>query len=147
VDVRRLAAVDMHGLNGTALRRRLILFEFAFGAVAGIAIGLFLIVASSSPLGVLLGIYAVGVAANYAPLAIHAASLRRPAALRSELRDVDIRAELRHYTRAQLWVFMPLLFVWLDLRQSASRPGADAGPLGKPARPCPTGVCRLGAGC
>jgi hypothetical protein len=40
VDVRRLAAIDMHGVAGTRRRRRLILAEFVIGAVGGLAIGL-----------------------------------------------------------------------------------------------------------
>ncbi len=50
------------------------------------------------------------------PLAIHALSLRSRAGLRRELRGVDLRAELRYYTRAQIWVFVPLSFVWFALR-------------------------------
>jgi len=34
LDVRRLAAVDMHGTHGTLLRRRIILAEFVLGALA-----------------------------------------------------------------------------------------------------------------
>jgi hypothetical protein len=35
VDVRRLAAVDMHGARGSLLRRRVILAEFVLGAIGG----------------------------------------------------------------------------------------------------------------
>jgi hypothetical protein len=41
--------------------------------------------------------------------------LRRPARLREELRGVDLKGELRHYTLAQFWVFVPFLFVWFEL--------------------------------
>ena len=50
VDVRRLAAVDMHGVRGTLVRRRIILAEFVLGAVLGPAIGV-LVAASTSSLG------------------------------------------------------------------------------------------------
>jgi hypothetical protein len=115
VDVRRLAAVDMHALKGTDLRRRVIIAEFVLAAVGGLAIGAYMLLWVGGTVGTILGLYAVGVAANYVPLAIHALSLRRPARLREELRGVDLRGELRHYTLAQFWVFVPLLFVWFEL--------------------------------
>lgn len=111
----------MHGTRGTDLRRRLIIAEFMIGAIAGIAIGLFVVVSSERALGALIGSYAIGVGANYVPLALHALSLRDPSALRSELRNVDIAATLRHYTGTQFWVFVPFLFVWLDAKQRRAR--------------------------
>jgi hypothetical protein len=39
MNVRRLAAVDMHGAAGRALRRRIILAEFVLGFVGMVAIG------------------------------------------------------------------------------------------------------------
>lgn len=116
VDVRRLAAVDLHGLNGTAFRRRLIIAEFLFGALGGFAIGLYLLVlAGGGTSAKILGIYAIGVAANYVPLLLHALTLRRPHRLRQELSGVDLRRELRHYTVAQMWVFVPFAFTWFAL--------------------------------
>ena len=117
VNVRRLAAVDMHGLNGTVLRRRLIIAEFVLSALAGIGIGLFLLFSTPDAVGIVLGLYAIGVGANYVPAAIHALSLRSPARLKAELAGADVESELRHYTAAQLWVFVPLLFVWLAVAQ------------------------------
>lgn len=115
VDVRRLAAVDMHALKGTDLRRRVIIAEFVLAAVGGIAIGLFLLFGVGGTLATVVGLYVLGIAANYVPLAIHALALRRPERLREELRGVDLRGELRHYTLAQFWVFVPLVFVWFEL--------------------------------
>lgn len=115
VDVRRLAAVDMHALKGTEFRRRVIIFEFVAAAIGGVAIGVSLVLGVGGVVGTVVGLYAVGVALNYVPLAAHALSLRRPARLREELRGVDLRAELRYYTYAQFWVFVPLLFVWFEL--------------------------------
>jgi len=115
VDVRRLAAVDMHALKGSDLRRRVIIAEFVLAAVGGLAIGLFLLFGVGGAVATIVGFYTLGVAANYVPLAIHALSLRRPARLREELRGVDLRDELRYYTLAQFWVFVPLVFVWFEL--------------------------------
>ncbi len=116
VDVRRLAAVDMHALSGTNLRRRLIIAEFLSGAIGGAAIALFVLFTSDSALGTAVAAYAFGVAANYVPLAAYALSMRSAGRLRRELAGVDLQAELRHYTRAQFLVFVPLLLVWLALR-------------------------------
>jgi hypothetical protein len=113
-DVRRLTAIDMHALEGTALRRRIIIAEFIAGAASGILIGAFLVLAGGA-VSAILGLYAIGVGANYVPLAAHALSLRDPADLEAELRGVDLRAELRRYTGWQFYVFVPLLFVWLAL--------------------------------
>lgn len=113
VDVRRLAAVDMHGLKGTIFRRRLIIAEFLLGALGGFAVGLYLLVlAGGGTAAKVLGAYAIGVAANYVPLLVYALALRRPARLRQELSGVDLRRELRYYTLAQLWVFVPFAFFW-----------------------------------
>ncbi len=116
VDVRRLAAVDMHALKGTELRRRVIIAEFLLAVLGGFAIGLYVLVAIGGVVGTIAGLYAIGVGANYLPLAYHALSLRRPERLRAELRGVDLRGELRYYTAAQFWVFVPLAFVWFELR-------------------------------
>jgi hypothetical protein len=115
VDVRRLAAVDMHALKGTEFRRRVIIAEFLLAAIGGFAIGLYLLLGVGGTAGTIIGLYVLGIAANYVPLAIHALSLRRPARLREELRGVDLRGELRYYTYAQFWVFVPLIFVWFEL--------------------------------
>lgn len=125
VDVRRLAAIDMHGWRGTRLRRTLIVTEFVAGAVGGTAIGV-LVIADAGGLGWrLFGLWLVGISLNYVPLALHALSLLPPGRLTAELAGVDIPAELRHYTTAQLRVVVPLLFVLLalvQLRPSSSRP-------------------------
>lgn len=114
VDVRRLAAVDMHALKGTDLRRRVITAEFVLAAVGGVAIGLYLLLGVGGTVSTAVGLYAIGVGANYVPLAVHALSLRRPARLREELRGVDLDGELRYYTVAQFWVFVPLIFLWFE---------------------------------
>ena len=116
VDVRRLAAVDMHALRGTDTRRRAILAEVVLGTIAGIGIGTFLLFSAAGALGLVLGAWALGIGINYVPLAVHALSLRSRTRLRRELRGVDLPAELRYYTRAQFWVFVPLSFVWFALR-------------------------------
>jgi hypothetical protein len=122
-DVRRLAAVDMHALSGTDRRRRVIIAEFLAGAIGGAAVALFLLLTADDALDTALGLYALGVAANYAPLSAHALSLRSPQQLRRELVGVDLPAELRYYTRAQFLVFVPFLLVLLALLPAARSSG------------------------
>ncbi len=119
-NVRRLAAVDMHGAHGTSLRRTVIVSEFVLGAVAGTPLGILLATRASALGWLLLGIWIAGICLNYVPLALHALSLAGRGRLESELRGADISQELRHYTKAQLWIFVPLLFVVLAPLQRAS---------------------------
>ncbi|MEO3747244.1 hypothetical protein [Plantactinospora sp. B5E13] len=116
LDVRRLAAIDMWGSVGVRWRRWVILGEFLLGVVGGGVLGLAL---ASSGGGVRTGLgwWLTGVAANYVPLSVHALTLVRPGALEAEIREVDVAAELRHYTTAQMWVIVPLLLVVLAVRQ------------------------------
>jgi hypothetical protein len=118
LDVRRLAAVDMHGLKGGRIRPRVILAEFLFGAVAGPLLGLFMVVAADGVVWKLIGVAMIGIGLNYVPLARHALALRTPEALAAALDGVDVRPELRRYTALQLWVCVPLALVIFDRRQS-----------------------------
>jgi hypothetical protein len=111
--IRRLAAVDMHGATGTSVRRRLIVAEFLLGAAGGTALGLFIAISTSTIGWLLFGLWLTGVCLNYVPLALHALLLSRSGRLEAELAGVDISHELRHYTRAQFWIAVPLLFVIL----------------------------------
>jgi hypothetical protein len=127
LDVRRLAAVDMWGSAGAPWRRWVILVEFVAGVAGIAAIGVALLVGGGA-LAVVLGVWAFGVAANYVPLAAHALSLIRAGRLEAELAQVDVGAELRHYTAAQLWIVVPVLVAVLGARQAWARKrraGAD----------------------
>lgn len=111
----------MHGSAGSTRRRRIILAEFLIGAVVCIGLGLWAL----SPGGMaatLFGLWLIGCGINYVPLSLHALSLSRPGALDAELRGVDIRSELRYYTRTQVWVFVPLAIVVLALLQRDRQP-------------------------
>lgn len=110
IDVRRLAAIDMHGLQGRRLRRRVILAEFVLGVVVCVALGI-VSVSFGGAGSLVFGLWLIGAGLNYVPLSWHAISLSRPGALEAELAGADIPAELRYYTRAQLWVFVPLALV------------------------------------
>jgi hypothetical protein len=113
VDVRRLAAIDMWGSAGVRWRRWVILAEFLLGVFGGAALGLALATSGGGTFATAAGWWLVGVALNYLPLSLHALTLVRPGALEAEIEGVDVFAELRHYTTAQLWVVVPLLFLVL----------------------------------
>jgi hypothetical protein len=120
IDVRRLAAVDMYGSAGSRIRRRVILAEFVLGALVGSGLGVFVLVGTDGWMPVF-GAWILGACLNYVPLAAHAIDLSRPGVLERELQGVDVPAELRHYTKAQLWLFVPLLLIALAIAQSRRR--------------------------
>ncbi|MDQ6880255.1 MAG: hypothetical protein M3082_21635 [Candidatus Dormibacteraeota bacterium] len=128
LDVRRLAAVDMYGGAGTAVRRHLILAEFVIGTVGGIVIGLWVSIGAASTGWRLFGAWIAGIGVNYLPLALHAASLSRVGALDAELAGVDVAQELRRYTYLQFWIVVPLLLAALAVRQGRHRSSAGQGP-------------------
>lgn len=116
IDVRRLAAVDMYGARGALRRRQIIRAEFIVGVVGGISLGTLALLGSSVVTQVL-GAWLIGVGINYVPLAAYAMSLCAPGRLEAELAGLDIRAEQRYYTRAQLQLFVPLLVAALAVAQ------------------------------
>lgn len=117
IDVRRLAALDMHGARGTLRRRRVILAEFSLGVVGAAALGIWLLTWGGIA-GIVFGICLLGLAANYLPLTVHVVALWRSEALHAELEGVDLRAQLRHYTRAQVWVLVPFWIAGLAIVQA-----------------------------
>ena len=104
----------MHGPRGGPLRGRVILLEFVAGTVGSLALGVGLL-GRSGAASAILGIWLLGLAANYLLLTVHATdcarsiSLGRPGALESELAGVDLRSDLRRYTRGQVLVLLPVL--------------------------------------
>jgi hypothetical protein len=117
MDVRRLAAIDMHGVKGTLTRRRVILAEFIVGVIALVTIGVVIGLNASSWQWRLIGAWFVGVGLNYLPLALHAVELYRPGRLDAELAGVDVLPELRRYGLLQFWVFVPLALVVMAVRR------------------------------
>ena len=115
VDVKRLAALDMHGSRGTMRRRRIILIEFTAGAIASLALAAWLIASAPTTAG------AISRSAARAP-PVYAVALSRPGALDAELAGVDTLPELRRYTLLQFWVFIPLSMVIFAARPPARRP-------------------------
>ncbi len=123
VDVRRLAAIDMYGTKGTALRRRVVLAEFALALPGAVALGSWLVFGASGLGAHLFGIWIIGAGLNYAPLTAYAISLSRAGALEAELAGVDAGQELRHYSVRQAWLFVQLSLIAMILRRRKPLPG------------------------
>jgi ABC-type Fe3+-siderophore transport system permease subunit len=121
LDVRRLAALDMHGLAGARMRRRVILAEFVLGAVGCIVIGLLTATRAPGTGWRVIGVWLAGIGVNYVALALHAMSLSRTGALDAELAGVAVGSELRRYTYLQLWIVVPLLLAVLAALQLRRR--------------------------
>ena len=75
MNVRRLAAIDMYGAQGTTRRRRIILAEFLVVVVVMVAFGIWLTAYASGLGGRMLGIWMIGAGLNYAPLAAYEIAL------------------------------------------------------------------------
>ena len=112
--VRRLAAVDMHGVAGTRRRRRIVCAEFGLGTAGLVALAVILLGHEAWPWA----IWALGCGANYAALAVYAISLYPGGRLAAELEGVDVRSEIRRYTAAQLLLFIPALIAIVAGAQS-----------------------------
>ena len=117
MNVRRFAAIDMHGLADSASRRKFILLKFILGAILSLILGVFVFITADSLFWTVFGLWLIGIGFNYVPLAMYGISFTRPGALRRELAGVDIPDELRKYTGLQIWVFLPLALVYLAIRQ------------------------------
>jgi hypothetical protein len=107
VDVRRLEAVDMHGLSGSTTRRRMIQGEFFVGAAGCLSLGILTSLATER-WGRVLGPWLIGIGVNYVPLAIHAVRLSHPGALEKELEGVNLRSEARRVGIGQLLDPLPV---------------------------------------
>jgi hypothetical protein len=94
-----------------------ILAEFGLGTLGATAFGVWLLTWGGVG-GLVVGILLLGLAANYLPLTVHVLALWRPEALETELAGVDLGAQLRHYTRAQVWVLVPFWIAGLAAAQA-----------------------------
>jgi hypothetical protein len=64
-------------------------------------------------------VWLLGLCANYLLLTWNVARLWPPRRLQEELAGADLRSELRHYTRAQVWVLAPFWVAVLGVVQAA----------------------------
>src|SRR5262245_38335842 len=101
IDVRRLAAVDL-----VYLGPRVIITEFAVGALGCLALGVFAIVRSRTLATMLIGVYLVTLGLNYVPLLLAAIDLTRDGSAVSliERETTERRALFRKYRRQTVWI-------------------------------------------
>lgn len=133
VDIRRLAAVDLYGVAGTRFRRSIITAEFIIGMVAGIAVGIAVLVSSDGLLWRLFGAYVATACSNYIPLTLHALSMARLRTLQPELAGADIGRELRTYSKRQFWLAVPFLFLVIGVPQAMGNRPIDQEQPNDPA--------------
>ena len=101
-----MAAVDMHGRSGSMRRRRIIRAEFLAAALGCPLLGILCLLAGG--VWLVLGVWLLGIGANYIALALAAVNLSQSGALEAELAGLDIGSELTLGTGAQLWILVPL---------------------------------------
>jgi hypothetical protein len=98
-------------------RRRLVLAEFVVAAAIGIGAGA-LALRGSSPATIVFGCYLVGIGINYAALTLVAWSMLRQGTVTRELEGLDVPAELRRSTIAQVRLLVPL---WVAVQALGER--------------------------
>jgi hypothetical protein len=119
INIRKLAAVDM-ALHGT----RFILGEFAVGIVLPLILGLISIRAglfgdARVAREIVLGLWMIGVSANYIPLFIYAVLIARSGTVKEE--GQPELANVKRYTVQQVIIFIPFFVPILAVLQECSR--------------------------
>lgn len=119
ISIRKLAAVDMAWLGA-----RVILAEYALGIVLPLALGALSLrsgLSSEARVGwqVVMGVWLVGIAANYIPLFIYAVLIARAGTVKQEGSPELARA--RRYGLQQVVILVPLLVVVIALVQEGRR--------------------------
>ena len=109
IDVRKLAAIDLHFLGP-----RIILAEFGLGVPIMLALGILSLrvglLRTHALWQIVLGVYLLLLAVNYIPILWCAIDLTRHGNTAAELGDElrDKGAAMRKYRRQSLWLLVPL---------------------------------------
>ena len=116
IDLRKLAAIEILFLGS-----KLILAEYACGVLLSIALGLFVVFRSRSPLQFLLGVYLICLGINYVPMFIYAVALRNKRNAGMEIADEldDTRRAMSRYRVQSLILLVPLsapILAWVNKR-------------------------------
>lgn len=130
LNVRRFTGLDMFGTAGTARRRRIVLTEFVVGCPLLVLLAAVTLLAGHVPVG----IWFLGVAQNYLPLAVYAVALFPPGALEAELAGVDVRRQLMHAGLAQLLLLLVVPFL-VALVAAVQKTSARSHQYSRPDRP------------
>jgi hypothetical protein len=117
MNLRRLAAIDLVFLGS-----RFVLAEYAVGLVLCLALGLFVLFRSHSYGQVVLGIYFIGLGANYAPMLGWAVAITKKRNAEAELSGElsDKHRAMAKYRRLSLVLLIPLSVAILMITQRRS---------------------------
>ena len=110
IEIRKLAAVDMAWLGA-----RFVIPEYVVGIILPAILGVLSLRSGAD----LLGLWLIGIAANYIPLCIYAILIARAGTVKAE-GEAEI-AHARRYGLQQVIILVPLLVVIVALVQEGRR--------------------------
>jgi hypothetical protein len=113
INLRKLAAIDL------AFGCKVIIAEFAAGALLCGALGILVLVQRDSFTQLVLGVYLIGLSTNYVPMLIYAIGITRNKSTRAELGQelTDEPRVMAKYRRQSLLLLVPFLVPTLALSQ------------------------------
>jgi NADH:ubiquinone oxidoreductase subunit K len=117
---RRLAVIDLHGYTGSRVRLWLVRVEVLLATAVGAIVGT-VFIRQGTALGWVLGLLALGIAANYLVLTLWVLVLWNRERLATEFNAYDIAGDGRYYTVGQFRLLMPFYFVLLAARSTERR--------------------------
>lgn len=117
---RRLAVIDLHGYSGSRVRLWLVRVEMLLATAVGALVGT-LFIRQGTASGWVLGLPAVGVAANYLVLTLWVLVLWNRERLAAEFIAHEIAEDGRYYTVGQFRLVIPFYFVFLAGRPTERR--------------------------
>lgn len=122
IDLRKLAAIDI-----VFLGPKFVCAEYAAGVLLSLGLGVLVLFRSSSRWGVVLGIYLICLAVNYAPMLSWAVSIRNKRKAQAELGGElsELRRAMAKYRRQSLLLLvpgLPLAVVAIQERSRTTRP-------------------------
>ena len=113
INIRKLAAIDMAWLGS-----RVILAEYALGIVLPLFLGLVSVRGAGGER--VLGLWLIGIAANYVPLFIYAVLIASGGTAKTEGQPEMVRA--KRYGLQQVVILVPLLVVAMAIAQELHKP-------------------------
>jgi hypothetical protein len=118
IDLRKLAAIDVAFLGP-----KFVLAEYAVGVIFSITLGIFVLLRSQSYWQVVLGIYFLGLGANYIPMLCWAISIKDRQSARSELGSelTDKGRAMAKYRKQSLVLLIPLFSLVLTFTRQRAK--------------------------
>ncbi len=118
IKIRKLAAIDI-ALIGYGI----IAAEFAFGVMASLGLGVFVLFRGHSAAQTVLGMYLLCIGINYVPLLLYTITIRNRGNARLEMGDElnDKARTMSRYRTQSLLLLVPLAVAILAIVQAANR--------------------------